>query len=293
MTLREVYEYGREQLMLAGVDDADLDAWYLLEFVTGISRAMYYVRMQEEVSNEQEVLYRKYIKTRASHIPLQHITGVQEFMGLEFCVNEHVLVPRQDTEVLVENVLEVLKPKMKVLDMCTGSGCILISLLKHGGSTPVGLTHGTTENVEKKILGVGVDISEEALKVAKMNCEKIGVKAEFIQSDLFKNVSGRYDVIVSNPPYIRTAVIEELKEEVKLHDPFIALDGKEDGLYFYRKIVEKSREYLTDGGQLFFEIGHDQGKAVKNLMEQAGFEGVTIKKDLAGLDRVVLGKYNY
>lgn len=276
MTLREAYEYGREQPNLAGVDDADLDAWYLLEFVTGISRAMYYVKMQEEISGEQEMVYRTYIERRATHIPLQHITGVQEFMGLEFCVNEHVLVPRQDTEVLVESVLEVLKPGIKVLDMCTGSGCILISLLKYG-----------------QICGVGVDISEDALKVAKANCEKIGVKAEFIQSDLFDKVDGQYDVIVSNPPYIRTAVIEELKEEVKCHDPFIALDGKEDGLYFYRKIVEKSPGYLNAGGKLFFEIGHDQGEDVKKLMEQAGFEGVTVKKDLAGLDRVVFGKYNY
>ena len=277
MTLREAYEYGKEQLNLEGVDDADLDAGYLLEFVTGISRTMYYLKMQETISAEHEALYRSCIETRASHIPLQHITGVQEFMGLEFCVNEHVLVPRQDTEVLVESVLEVLKPGMKILDMCTGSGCILISLLKHG-------------QVSK---GVGADISEEALAVAERNCEKLGVKADLLKSDLFENISGRFDVIVSNPPYIRTAVIEELKEEVKFHDPFIALDGKEDGLYFYRKIVEKSPEYLNDGGKLYFEIGHDQGEDVKNLMEQAGFEEVTVKKDLAGLDRVVFGKYNY
>ena len=292
MTLREAYEYGQKQLQLAGIDDADLDAWYLLEFVTGISRTMYYVKMQDKILSEQEKQYRGFIETRASHIPLQHITGVQEFMGLEFIVNEHVLVPRQDTEVLVESVLEVLEPGMKVLDMCTGSGCILISLMKLYGTSQAETTGEVTED-EKMLCGVGVDISEEALKVAKANGEKIGVKAEFIQSDLFENVRGEYDVIVSNPPYIRTAVIEELKEEVKCHDPFIALDGKEDGLYFYRKIVEKSLEYLSDGGRLLFEIGHDQGEEVKKLMEQAGFTGVTVKKDLAGLDRVVLGKYNY
>lgn len=276
MTLREAYEYGREQLNMAGIDDADLDAWYLLEFVTGISRTMYYVKMQDGISTEQEAAYGTFIERRAAHVPLQHITGAQEFMGLEFCVNEHVLVPRQDTEVLVESVLEVLAPDMKVLDMCTGSGCILVSLLHCGD----------------KICGVGVDISEEALKVARTNCEKIGVVAELIQSDLFENVSGRFDVIVSNPPYIRTAVIEELKEEVKFHDPFIALDGKEDGLYFYRRIVEESVQYLTEGGKLYFEIGHDQGDDVKKLMQQAGFTGVTVKKDLAGLDRVVFGSYN-
>ena len=292
MTLREAYEYGQKQLQLAGIDDADLDAWYLLEFVTGISRTMYYVKMQDKILSEQEKQYREFIETRASHIPLQHITGVQEFMGLEFIVNEHVLVPRQDTEVLVETVLNALKPGMKVLDMCTGSGCILISLMKLYGTSQAETTGEVTED-EKMLCGVGVDISEEALKVAKANGERIGVKAEFIQSDLFEKVSGKYDVIVSNPPYIRTVVIEELKEEVKCHDPFIALDGKEDGLYFYRKIVEKSLEYLSDGGRLLFEIGHDQGEEVKKLMEQAGFTGVTVKKDLAGLDRVVLGKYNY
>lgn len=293
MTLREAYEYGREQLNLAGIDDADLDAWYLLEFVTGISRTMYYVKMQESVSEEQEALYRKYIEARASHIPLQHITGVQEFMGLEFFVNEHVLVPRQDTEVLVEVALKVLEPGMRVLDMCTGSGCILISLMKLHGTSQMEVAGEVAGDDEEIICGVGVDISEEALKVAKANCEKIGVKADFIQSDLFDYIEGQYDVIVSNPPYIRTAVIEELKDEVKFHDPFIALDGKEDGLYFYKKIVEQSSRYLTDGGQLFFEIGHDQGEDVKKLMEQAGFTKVTVKKDLAGLDRVVLGKYNY
>ena len=292
MTLREAYEYGQKQLQLAGIDDADLDAWYLLEFVTGISRTMYYVKMQNKILSEQEKQYREFIETRASHIPLQHITGVQEFMGLEFIVNEHVLVPRQDTEVLVESVLEVLEPGMKVLDMCTGSGCILISLMKLYGTSQAETSGEVTED-EKMLCGVGVDISDEALKVAKANGEKIGVKADFIQSDLFEKVSGKYDVIVSNPPYIRTVVIEELKEEVKCHDPFIALDGKEDGLYFYRKIVEKSLEYLSDGGRLLFEIGHDQGEEVKKLMEQAGFTGVTVKKDLAGLDRVVLGKYNY
>ncbi len=277
MTFREACEYGQEQLKRAGVDDADLDAWYLLEFVTGMDRATYFVKMQDTISNEQEALYRDCIKTRASHIPLQHITGVQEFMGLEFCVNEHVLVPRQDTEILVESVLKALAPEMKVLDMCTGSGCILLSLMK----------------LERVKYGVGVDVSKEALAVAEKNREKLGVTADLIESDLFENVTGRYDLIVSNPPYIRTTVIDKLKEEVKFHDPFIALDGKEDGLYFYRAIVEKSPEYLSDGGKLYFEIGYDQGEDVKRLMKQAGFTGVTVKKDLAGLDRVVFGKYNY
>lgn len=276
MTLREAYEYGQRELNQARIEDAAVDAWYLLEFTTGISRAMYFLKMQDEMSEEQKEKYQEYIQIRASHIPLQHITGVQEFMGMEFDVNEHVLVPRQDTEVLVENVLKILRPGMKILDMCTGSGCILISLLK--------MCQG--------VLGTGADVSEEALKVAERNNAKLRVEARLIQSDLFENVQGKYDVIVSNPPYIRTAVIEELKEEVKCHDPFIALDGKEDGLYFYREIVDKSRAFLNSGGKLYFEIGHDQGEDVKRLMEDAGFVDIIVKKDLAGLDRVVFGMYN-
>ncbi len=278
MTLREAYEYGQEQLKKEQIEDADLNAWYLLEYVTGVSRAMYFMDMNRELSEEEETEYFGCVVTRAEHVPLQHITGVQEFMGLEFCVNEHVLVPRQDTEVLVESVLAVLEPGMRVLDMCTGSGCILISLLKLCGFADVS--------------GVGADVSEDALKVACENAEKLGVDAKFLHSDLFSNVEGKYDVIVSNPPYIRTAVIEELKEEVKFHDPLIALDGKEDGLYFYRRIVEEYPRFLKQGGKVFFEIGHDQGEDVSRLMKEAGFSNVNVKKDLAGLDRVVFGVYN-
>ncbi len=277
MTLKEAYQYGQEQLKKAQIEDADLDAWYLLEYVTGVSRAMYFLDMARELSQEEETRYLEFIMIRTKHMPLQHITGVQEFMGLEFKVNEHVLVPRQDTEVLVESVLDILEPKMRVLDMCTGSGCILISLLRLCGFSD--------------ICGVGVDISKEALEVAHKNAENLGVDAMFLHSDLFSAVEGQYDVIVSNPPYIRTSVIEELKEEVKFHDPYIALDGKEDGLYFYRNIVEKSTQYFKKGGKLFFEIGHDQGEDVSTLMREAGFSNVTVKKDLAGLDRVVFGVY--
>ncbi len=275
MTLREAYVYGQEQLNSAKIEDAELDAWYLLEFVTGISRTQYFLESEKELSFEEEQTYQKYLNLRMMHIPLQHITGVQMFMGLEFDVNEHVLIPRQDTEVLVESVQEVLRPDMHILDMCTGSGCILLSLL-----------HGT-----KGVTGVGVDLSEAALHVAEKNAHKLGQTATFLQSDLFENVEGTYDIIVSNPPYIRTEVIESLQEEVRMHDPRMALDGKEDGLYFYRKIVDQSRKYLKASGRVYFEIGHDQGEDVKKLMEDAGFHDVTVKKDLAGLDRVVFGVY--
>ena len=197
-------------------------------------------------------------------------------MGYPFYVDEHVLIPRQDTETLAEEALKVLKPGMQVLDLCTGSGCILISLMK--------MCEG--------LYGTGSDISEEALEVARKNACRLEVNATFIRSSLFEHISGRYDLIVSNPPYIRTSVIQELQEEVRLHDPFIALDGKEDGLYFYREIIKAGGGYLKPGGYLMFEIGYDQGTEVASLMEKHGYRNIMVKKDLEGLDRVVSGMYN-
>lgn len=279
MTLEEAYGYGKKVLEEHEIGDASVDAWILLEHITEISRAMYYVNPKQEITSEQKIQYEYFIKQRAKRIPLQHLTKEQEFMGLTFEVNEKVLIPRQDTEILVETVLEELEPNMRVLDVCTGSGCILISLLKM-------LQDGRGQDTVK---GVGVDISKEALEVAEKNARKHNTEAVFLQSDLFENVEGMYDIIVSNPPYIKTEEIEKLEDEVKLHDPMLALDGKEDGIYFYRKIIKESRKYLKKNGKLYFEIGHTQGEEVKTLMEEAGFSDVRVKKDLAGLDRVVYG----
>ncbi|MGN0332247.1 MAG: peptide chain release factor N(5)-glutamine methyltransferase [Lachnospiraceae bacterium] len=280
LTIQEIYKKGAEKLKEAGVIEYQLDAWYLLEYVTGISRAMYYARPERELSEEKKKQYDHYISKRCQRIPLQHITGEQEFMGLKFLVNEHVLIPRQDTEILVEETLKILKGGERILDMCTGSGCILLSLLK--------LTKADG------VSGMGSDVSEEALKVAKENARKLCVNAEFVQGDLFENISldQKFDLIVSNPPYIPTDVIAGLQDEVKLHDPYIALDGKKDGLYFYRKIIKDSVYYIENKGWLMFEIGHDQGEAVKYLMEEAGYVNICVKKDLAALDRVVIGMYN-
>ena len=276
LTLQMIYKEGAETLEHAGIPDAKLDAWYLLEYVTGISRASYFGDPKREVPKEQAESYREVILRRAGHIPLQHITGEQEFMGYTFLVNPDVLIPRQDTETLTEEALKFTKPGMKVLDMCTGSGCILISLLK---SCP-------------GLKGTGCDISEKALKMARENGRRLQVEASWIQSDLFEQISERFDLIVSNPPYIRTGVIEELQQEVRLHDPWIALDGKKDGLYFYRRIIAESTGYIRDNGAMMFEIGHDQAEDVVRLMEEAGYTQIRVKKDLAGLDRVVTGRYN-
>lgn len=273
MTFREALEKGEKVLSLAEIVDAKNDAWLLLAMVCKINRTYYYVHMDEKLTTEQESEYESVLKKRAEHIPLQYITGEQDFMGLPFKVSPAVLIPRQDTETLVEEALKVIKPGMKVLDMCTGSGCILISILKN------------VVGVE----GHGFDISKQALIVAKENAKLNGVVASFERSDLFEMVTDTYDVIVSNPPYIPTAVIDGLMPEVALFEPFQALDGKEDGLFFYRKIVKDCRKYLKENGKILFEIGHDQGQAVSEMLTYAGFSDVRVVKDLAGNDRVVIG----
>ena len=281
LTLKQLYKVGTVKLAEEGIEEFSLDAWYLLEYVTGVSKAMYFAEPERAVSEENADRYIDCIRRRAAHIPLQHITGEQEFMGYPFCVNEHVLIPRQDTEILVEEAIQVMRPKMKVLDMCTGSGCIVLSILKMCRE----------KYYMTDLQGIGADVSEEALKVARENGRRLGVPVTWIPSDLFAKIpeEEKYDVIVSNPPYIETAVIDTLQEEVRLHDPYIALDGKEDGLYFYRRIISEAGKYLKTQGKLMFEIGCDQAEAVEELMKNAGYEQITVKKDLAGLDRVVYG----
>ncbi len=282
-TLQMIYREGKEQLEAAGVPDADLDAWYLLEFVTGISKARYYGNPEAGIDEREALKYRDVIRQRAERIPLQHITGEQEFMGFSFQVDEHVLIPRQDTETLVEEALEVLKPKMKILDLCTGSGCILLSLLKLGEKRGIAGLKGT-----------GADISREALKVAEENGRRLEIpedRVAWVRGDLFENLEGPFDLLVSNPPYIPSGELSGLQEEVRLHDPALALDGHEDGLYFYRRIAAEAGKYLRDGAYLMLEIGWDQGEAVSTLLEVAGYREVEVKKDLSGNDRVVRGRY--
>ena len=350
----DVLNYGKKILKNAGIVEADLDAWYLFEQSFGISRAQYFLCARENIvgSTAQKIavqeqhgdllesgnalecaelwlkeklsVYEHALKKRAARIPLQQIIGQQEFMGLSFFVNEHVLIPRQDTETLVELVLQEQKDKdISILDMCTGSGCIAVSLKKLGGYAHV----------------EGADISEESLKVAKRNSEEIlenndvnndavSSRTEQIQnctnltnnqnkqnnsakrkiseasklsqagvtfrhSDMFSNFpeTEQFDVIVSNPPYIPSAVIEELEPEVRDHEPRGALDGTADGLYFYRILAEECAKHLTPGGHVYFEIGYDQGMAVKELLDNHGFKDTRVIQDLAGKDRVVCGAW--
>lgn len=281
LTLQALLEEGTEALFKAGVEEASLDARYLLfeAFQTDMTHFLLdRNRMLPETDSAVKAAeeYRAMIRKRAERIPLQQITGSREFMGLEFYVNEHVLIPRQDTETLVERVLRDYKGKNpEILDMCSGSGCIAVSLALLGGFDRV----------------TGADISPEALKVAEKNAEHLmGVKKiTLVESDLFGSFpkDRKFDIIVSNPPYIPTKVIEELQPEVRDHEPMLALDGKEDGLYFYRRLALESGNFLKPGGAVYFEIGYDQGEAVSCLLRETGFKEIQVIQDAAGLDRVV------
>lgn len=281
MTYREVYQEGVKVLTEAAIAEAALDARLLLEYVCKTDRNTLLAHGDREVTGEEQAQYLETIARRAAHVPLQHITGEQEFMGLTFAVNNKVLVPRQDTEVLVEEVMRNLHDGMRILDMCTGSGCILLSLLQYSNDCT----------------GVGVDLSPDALAVARGNYERIRqqkpeMEASFLESDLFTRVEGRYDIIVSNPPYIRSDVIPNLMPEVRDYEPMMALDGTEDGLFFYREITKKAKDYLNRGGMLYYEIGCDQAEEVCAIMETEGFREIEVVKDFAGLDRVVYGSWS-
>lgn len=276
MQYAKLYQIGKEQLQKAGITDAELDARLLLEFICHTDRNALYAHGDQEIEDEKMQDFLQLIEKRAVHIPLQHLTGEQNFMGLDFLVNEHVLIPRQDTEILVEEIMRDLHDGIRILDMCTGSGCILLSLLHYSNDCS----------------GVGVDVSEDALAVARQNADRLAEKqAVFIQSDLFEKVEGSFDLIVSNPPYIRSQEIAGLMPEVREHEPHLALDGKDDGLYFYREIIKGAMLHLKRGGQLFFEIGYDQGEAVQALLAANGYTEIAVVKDYAGLDRVVYGTF--
>lgn len=274
MTYREAIVLGEKNLQQADIADAKTDSWLLLAMACKIDHTYYYMHIDEEMSEEQVREFEVLIKKRAERVPLQYITGEQEFMGLTFRVNSNVLIPRQDTETLVEEALKVIKPGMKVMDMCTGSGCVLISILKNA------------HDVE----GIGYDISKQAINVAKENAKFNEVPAVFERSDLFEDVvENDFDVIVSNPPYIPTDLVATLMPEVSQFEPREALDGKGDGLYFYSKILEQCKNYMKQDGYILFEIGCEQGDAVSTMMRLAGFSEVHVIKDLARNDRVVMG----
>ncbi|MCF0142369.1 MAG: peptide chain release factor N(5)-glutamine methyltransferase, partial [Parasporobacterium sp.] len=285
MTLKEVYDYGTEQLKEAGIEYPSVDAFYLLEFAAGIDKTKYLRYKDYPVQEEYFNQYKELIEKRKTRIPYQYITGRADFGGLTFEVNESVLIPRLDTEVLLEQVLRLIPFQANVLDMCTGSGCLGIAIKRHRPDARVTLA----------------DISEDALKIAELNLKHNYLEAaskadsdlrvRVVKTDLFKKLTGeKYKIIVSNPPYVTEAEYETLAPEVKDHEPKLALTAGEDGLDIYRRLIKEAPRYLEKEGSLALEIGCSQAEAVTGLMESAGFTNIRVIKDLAGLDRVVIGQ---
>lgn len=278
-TIQELLILGKEKLDKSGNEYAKYERKILLEEVLDCNYMYMLMNGEEEVSSEQEKQYMALIEKRCTHYPLQYLLGYAHFMDYTFYVNENVLIPRNDTEVLVECANEILEHQsfshsgVRVLDLCCGSGCIGISLKLYHEQINLALS----------------DISKEALDVTERNLSKYNTEAEVFCGDLFESFTGKADMIVSNPPYIEHRVINTLMPEVKEYEPIMALDGGTDGLDFYREIVDKAPRYLCSKGWLIFEIGYNQGNAVKSLMEQKGFCNLVVKKDYAGLDRVVYG----
>ena len=276
MTYFELWKWGEKRLADAGIAEAFLDARYLLLEAFEMDMAHFLLKEQEQVpaTEGRTREYSDAIQARAARVPLQYLTGKQDFMGLTFHVDERVLIPRQDTETLVELVLkENTDKKARILDLCTGSGCIAVSLAVLGGYRKVD----------------AVDISEDALAAAEENGTRLGGKVRFLKSDLFSALDPekKYDIIASNPPYIPTEVLNGLEPEVKDYEPRMALDGSEDGLAFYRRIAVAAPAFLRAGGRIYLEIGYDQGAAVEELLWNNGFARTRVVKDAAGRDRVV------
>lgn len=271
-TLREAERRGAEILAAAGREEAAQTARLLLCHLLNFNFTDYVLAREDLLSPRDAARYEELLTRRASGVPLQYLTREQNFCGLSLYVDERVLIPRQDTECLVEEVLRD-GAGGDLLDLCTGSGCIPLALLKHGNFS----------------CALGADISVEALAVAEINRARTGLALSLRQSDLFSEIPERFDVITANPPYIESAEIETLSVEVRDHEPRLALDGAADGLAFYRRLAAESGAHLKPGGRLYLEIGMSQGAAVASLLKAAAFSDIQIIRDLAGRDRIVKG----
>ncbi|MBO4267469.1 MAG: peptide chain release factor N(5)-glutamine methyltransferase [Lachnospiraceae bacterium] len=283
MNYRDTIRTGEDRLSSAGITEAALDARLLLEFITGHDRNTLFVYPDTPVSDVDAEKYEELIEKRSKHIPLQQLTGSCEFMGMDFFVNDKVLIPRQDSECLVEEAMRYVSDGSDILDLCTGSGCLLLSLMHY----------------KNGCRGIGIDISADAVDVANINRDRLeetgglnGGRADFIVGDLYDGIAPdrKFDVIISNPPYIRSADIAELMPEVRDHEPLLALDGGDDGLIFYRRIAVSAPDHLVRGGRIFLEIGYDQAEDVTRILAEAGFYDINVIKDFGRNDRVILAR---
>ena len=273
-SLKGLLADGTKMLTQAGIDEAELDARYILEYITGLNSAQYFIHSEDIIEKNKAEEFFRLIERRSKRIPLSYVIGTRDFFGLTFKVDENVLIPEQETELLVEEVIKHSEGK-SVLDMCTGSGCIAISIALFGKPSKVAAS----------------DISEKALEVARENAKSIKAgEISFIQGDMFENVTDKFDIIVSNPPYIETGEIDELMPEVRDYIPRLALDGDIDGLKFYRIISKEAVKKLNKNGRIFYEIGYNQSRAVASILLENGFTDVKIMKDYSGLDRIVMAK---
>lgn len=273
-SLKGLLADGAKMLTQAGIDEAELDARYILEYITGLNSAQYFIHSEDIIEKNKAEEFFRLIERRSKRIPLSYVIGTRDFFGLTFKVNENVLIPEQETELLVEEVIKYSEGKA-VLDMCTGSGCIAISIALFGKPSKVAAS----------------DISEKALEVARENAKSLkSGEISFIQGDMFENVTDKFDIIVSNPPYIETGEIDELMPEVRDYIPRLALDGDIDGLKFYRIISKEAVKKLNKNGRIFYEIGYNQSRAVASILLENGFTDVKIMKDYSGLDRIVMAK---
>lgn len=270
MTYTGLMKEAENKLRDAGFPEARTDVRTLMMYVCGMDFVDLLRDGGLQVPTDVERRFYATLEKRLRHVPVQYITGEQDFCGLTFSVRQGVLIPRPETELLAEAVFRIAEGK-RVLDLCTGSGCIAVTVAKLG----------------KPGFVAASDYSEEALAIARENALQADADVTFYCGDLFEAVEGRYDIIVSNPPYIKSEVVETLMPEVREYEPRMALDGRADGLYFYRRICKEAKNYLMPQGRLMFEIGHDQGNEVTELLSEEGYSGIEVRKDYAGLDRMV------
>lgn len=273
-TIWEICQAGANRLTEHEIENAEWESRTLLCDQLGLSLGDFLLRKTATISEEDAAMFDNNINRRCQHVPLQHILGKAYFYGLEFSVDENVLIPRPETEILVEHALQALQAGMSVLDLCTGSGCIAVTIADQYPGIHMDAS----------------DISPDALKIAGENAMRHHVPVTFIHSDLFEQIHNRYDLIVTNPPYISLAEMDTLMPEVREHDPHLALYGGTDGLDYYRKIIAHAPDHLKANGLLMMEIGAGQAESVSRLLNENDYTDIQIIKDLNGLDRIVTGR---